>query len=395
VYAQKTHTNIVIGNTTTLFSKILNEKREVWVHVPKNHTNGNTTRRYPVAYVLDGDQHFHSLSGLIHQLSATNGNTICPEMIVVAILNTDRTRDLTITHKTSGFAVDPEFAKNSGGAEKFTAFIENELFPYIDSLYPTAPYRMMIGHSLGGMLVVNTLLNHTHMFNSYIALDPSLWWDESLLVKQARQKLKEKKYTKKSFYMAVANAIRSDKDTAEQRKEKNDYNVILNSQLDFADLLKSNNENGLRWKYDYYKEEGHNTIPLIGEYHALKFIFDFHQFTSFEQLFNPTFDADSALTAHYQKISKHMAYTVLPPEDFVDGLGHSFLESALLNKAEGLFMMNLQNYPKSPVVYSAMGDLYTKKGDKQKAITFYRKSLALKNDPVLQKKVTALASNQK
>jgi Tfp pilus assembly protein PilF len=90
-----------------------------------------------------------------------------------------------------------------------------------------------------------------------------------------------------------------------------------------------------------------------------------------------------------------MAYTVLPPKDFVDGLGYSFLESALLNKAEGLFMMNLQNYPKSPVVYSAMGDLYTKKGDKQKAITFYRKSLALKNDPVLQKKVSALASNQK
>jgi predicted alpha/beta superfamily hydrolase len=378
-----------------LFSKILNEKREVWVHVPKNHTKGKTTQRYPVAYVLDGDQHFHSLSGLIHQLSATNGNTICPEMIVVAILNTDRTRDLTITHKTTGFAVDPEFAKNSGGGEKFTAFIEKELFPFIDSLYPTAPYRMMIGHSLGGMMVVNTLLNHTHMFNSYIALDPSLWWDESLLIKQARQKLQEKKYINKSFYMAVANAIRSDKDTAEQRKEKNDYNVLLSSQLDFADLLGSNKENGLRWKYDYYKEEGHNTIPLIGEYHALKYIFDFHQFTSFEQLFNPAFDADSALTEHYQKISKHMAYTVLPPEEFVDGLGHSYLESAILDKAEGVFKMNMHNYPNSPVVYTAMGDLYTKKGDNQLAITFYKKSLALKNDPVLQRKVTALASNHK
>jgi len=312
-------------------------------------------------------------------------------MIVVAILNTDRTRDLTITHKTTGFAVDPEFAKNSGGGEKFTAFIEKELFPLIDSLYPTAPYRMLIGHSLGGMMVVNTLLNHTNMFNAYVALDASLWWDESLLVKQAQDRLKEKRFDNKVFYMAIANAIRSTKDTAELRKEKNDYNLLLSSQLDFADLLRINQANGLRWQHRYFKEEGHNSIPLLGEYHALKFIFDFHQFTSFEQLFNPTFDADSALTAHYEKISTQLGYTVLPPEEFIDGLGHSYLESAILDKAEGVFRMNMQNYPQSPVVYTAMGDLYTKKGDNKTAISFYKKALSFKDDPVLQKKVVELA----
>jgi predicted alpha/beta superfamily hydrolase len=380
-----------MGHKVSLYSSILKEKREVWVHVPKNFNKQNAPQKYPVAYVLDGDQHLHGLSGLIHQLSSTNGNTSSPEMMVVAILNTDRTRDLTITHKTTGFAVDPEFAKNSGGGEKFTAFIEKELFPYIDSLYPTAPYRTLIGHSLGGMMVVNTLLNHTHLFNSYIALDPSLWWDESLLLKQAKEKLKENKFTGKTFYLAIANAIKSDKDTADQRKEKNDYNVLLSSQLDFVDLLRNHKENGLRWKHNYFKEESHNSIPLIGEYYALKFIFDFHQFTSLEQLFNPVFDADSALTSHYQHISARLGYQVLPPEEFMDGLGHAFLESALLDKAEGVFTLNRQNYPKSPVVHIAMGDLYTKKGDNKAAITHYKKALTLKKDPALQKKVAELA----
>ena len=390
VYAQQKSTSLTIGHKTTLFSKILNENREVWVHVPKSYSKQVATQKYPVAYVLDGDQHFHGLSGLIHQLSATTGNTICPEMIVVAILNTDRTRDLTISHKTTGFAVDPEFAKNSGGGEKFTAFIEKELFPYIDSHYPTAPYRMMIGHSLGGMLVVNTLLNHTHMFDAYVALDPSLWWDEQLLVKQAQQKLKENTFTHKSFYLAIANSIGSEKDTAQQRKETNDYNLLLSSQLDLVDLLRSNRENGLRWKYNYYKEEGHQSIPLIGEYDALKFIFDFHQFTAFNQLFNPGFDADSALASHYQNISTRLGYRVLPAQEFMDGLGYAFLESGMLDKAEGIFTLNLHNYPKSPVVYTAMGDVYTKKGDNALAITYYQKSLGLKKDPALQKKLTEL-----
>src|SRR5688500_7298012 len=95
--AQKGNSDIVIGTKETIHSKILGEKREVWVHVPQNLKKKNTANRYPVVYVLDGEQHFLALSGLVHQLSATNGNTICPEMIVVAVMNPDRARDLTVT----------------------------------------------------------------------------------------------------------------------------------------------------------------------------------------------------------------------------------------------------------------------------------------------------------
>jgi predicted alpha/beta superfamily hydrolase len=147
--------DIVIGKLDSIQSKTLNEKRKIWVHVPAGASSG---QRYPVVYLLDGDAHFTSVVGMIEQLSTVNGNSICPEMIVVAIPNTDRTRDLTPTHAGVSGYVDSNFVRTSGGGEKFLAFIEKELMPHIDSLYPTAPYKMLIGHSLGGLIVIHTTL---------------------------------------------------------------------------------------------------------------------------------------------------------------------------------------------------------------------------------------------
>ncbi|GAB3225157.1 alpha/beta hydrolase-fold protein [Spirosoma arcticum] len=91
-------TQIVIGQIDSLASKILQEKRKLWVHVPDSYRQeASSKRRYPVVYLLDGDNHFPSVVGMIHQLSTVNGNTICPEMIVVGILTTNRLRDLTPT----------------------------------------------------------------------------------------------------------------------------------------------------------------------------------------------------------------------------------------------------------------------------------------------------------
>ncbi|GAB3804628.1 hypothetical protein GCM10028819_36460 [Spirosoma humi] len=118
--AKAQNNNIVIGHIDSLFSKILNEKRKIWVHLPDSYPNGvYAKRRYPVVYLLDGTSHFSSVVGMIEQLSSVNGNTIYPEMIVVGIANTNRLRDLT---PTPGGAMIPSAAdstrrKNSGGGE--------------------------------------------------------------------------------------------------------------------------------------------------------------------------------------------------------------------------------------------------------------------------------------
>src|SRR4051794_11383779 len=91
---------IVIGKIDSVYSNILNEQRKIWIYTP-DMTSGNLNQRYPVLYLLDGDGHFASVVGMIQQLSQVNGNNVYPEMIVVGIPNTDRTRDLTPTHIVS------------------------------------------------------------------------------------------------------------------------------------------------------------------------------------------------------------------------------------------------------------------------------------------------------
>src|SRR6201999_1400890 len=97
--------------------------------------------------------------------------------------------------------------RGTGGGENFTAFIEKELMPHIDSLYPTAPYRILIGHSLGGLMVINTMVNHPNLFSAYIAIDPSMWWDDRKLLQQTATVLTREKFTGKTLFLAIANTM--------------------------------------------------------------------------------------------------------------------------------------------------------------------------------------------
>ena len=146
----------------------------------------------------------------IRHLSSSYG---IPEMIVVGIINTNRNRDLTPTHDASIFETS-----NVGG-EWFSSFLEKELLPYINAHYTTAPYRLLIGYSLGGLLVVNTLLKYAYLFNSYVAIDPSLWWDNRQLLNQSADMLSHKQLKGKTLYLAIANSLPAGmSDTAQAKK---------------------------------------------------------------------------------------------------------------------------------------------------------------------------------
>ena len=381
----KKDNNIVIGTIGAVYSKILNEKRTIWVYVPKNRDPDGilSKQHYPVVYLLDGDGHIYSVMGMIQQLSEVNRNTICPQMIVVGIVNTDRTRDLTPTHDST--------ISTSGGCENFTAFLEKELIPHIDSVYPTMPYRMLIGHSFGGLMAINTLINHPGLFNSYIAIDPGLSWDKQKLLNQADSVLKNKKFNGKSLFLAIANnPMYLGMDTLQMRKDTSESTLNIRSMLQLTDVLKSNANNGLRWNYKYYPEDDHCSVPLIAEYDALRFIFRDYKFPSFEYLFEKSVNTDSVITTHFNKVSRQMGCTVFPPEDFVNGLGYTFIQKNMLDKAYALFNMNVRNYPKSPNAYDSMGDFYNVKGDQEKAIENYKKALTLKETSYTRKKLETL-----
>lgn len=243
-------------------------------------------------------------------------------------------------------------------------------------------------------MVVNTLLNHTGLFNAYVALEPSLWWDGNLLLKKAQASFDAAAFTNKSFYMAVGNTMGRDVDSSVMRMDTTEASMQFRTQLQFADILKQKKLDGLRWSYGYYKNESHTSIPLIGEYDALHFIFDYHQMVAFNRLWDPSFNSDSAIRTHFQLVSSRMGYTVHPPRELMDGMGHAFLEFGKQDKAAELFNINLENYPKKAESYTAFGDLYAAKGDAKNAVVYYQKSLGLKADPELKKKMAALTAKK-
>ncbi len=389
--------SIVIGTIDSIHSKILNENRKIWVHVPDSDPNSFYSKdHYPVVYLLDGDAHFYSVTGMMQQFSDVNGNTVSPKMIIVGIPNTDRTRDLTPSHSINSPMGGGDFDKTSGGGENFTAFLEKELIPYIDSHYPTAPYRMLIGHSLGGILVMNTLINHTELFNSYLTIDPSMWWDDKKLLKQAATVLSQKDFNGRSLFLGIANTMPDGMDTLKVRKDTAQFSIHIKSILELADLLKTSQPKGLRWKYKYYNDEDHGSVPLMAENDALRFFFSANKMTFAQYLFDPSWkgNADSAINSHYKNVSAQMGYTVLPPESLINGLGYNYLQGKMFDRAFSMFSMNIRNYPKSFNVYDSMGDFYEAKGDNAKAIELFTKALTLRDFPDTRQKLEKLKAKK-
>lgn len=233
-------------------SQILTEQRKIWVHVPGSYRAGTRAKRkFPVVYLLDAEKNFTGVVGMIDLLSSMNGNNIFPEMIIVGIPNTDRTRDLTPTHVVDGLWIDSSTTRRSGGGEVFLDFIEKELIPYIDSNYRTSPYRMLIGHSLGGLMVINAFVHHNTLFSSYVAIDPSMWWDKQRLLQETAQVLKTTSYKRKSLFLVMAHSQATGMDTAIVQSDTTDGTLHPRGILELSRYIMDNGKNGLQAGFKY------------------------------------------------------------------------------------------------------------------------------------------------
>jgi predicted alpha/beta superfamily hydrolase len=389
----QTDNKIIIGKVDSVYSTILKEQRKVWVYTPNLKTGmQNPGQRYPVVYLLDGDGHFESVAGMIQQLSQVNGNTIVPEMIIVGIPNTDRTRDLTPTHIVSDPPMmDSGFSKNTGGGENFTAFMEKELFPHIDSVYPTQPFRILIGHSFGGLIVMNTITNHTKLFNAYIAIDPSMWYDKEQFLKATQKKLATQKYNGTRLYIGIANTLTEGMTLEKLKKDTTADTRHIRSIFAMDKFIKANPQNGLKYASKYYADDDHGSVPLISEYDGLRFIFSWYRFKFTRADFmEPGIEIAQRMKQHYQTVSKEFGYKVSPPEMMINGLGYNALSLKQYAKAAALFEMNIENYPESGNVYDSYADLMIAKKDTANAMANYKKAFAITKSEETKQKLDQL-----
>lgn len=379
-----------VGTIDTVFSPELNEKRKILISVPEKY-DGSPEKKYPVVYVLDGDTHFLYVSGLVRQLAL---NSLSPEMIVVAIPNTDRTRDLTPTH-VAHISGDSAWAKYTGGAETFIKFIENQLIPYVNSHYPANNYRTLIGHSFGGIFVMHLLRYHPELFNNYLSVDPSLWWDEQGQLRESLNWLDTAKLKNKYLYVAIANTMSKGQRFEDMPKDTSRSTVHIRSIIEFVNKAKSKKVEGLTFNSKYYPDDDHGSVNMPAEHDAIRDMFSWFKFTGGDQ----KYFEDSTLTVtaivkritdHYDNVSANMGYTVKPPADMVNQYGYAFMRRSAYPKALALFELNRKNYPNSASPYETLGEYYERQTDTAKAIENYTKAIELGAGKRIQEKLDKL-----
>jgi predicted alpha/beta superfamily hydrolase len=230
-------TPLVIGETFTVESRILDEKRRINVYLPPGYAESRDAR-VPVLYMLDGGiaEDFLHIAGLI-QVSV--GNETMRPFLLVGVENTQRRRDLTGPTTNEN---DKKVAKVVGKSEAFRKFIRDELMPQVKERYRTTEEKALIGESFAGLFVVETFLLEPELFDTYIAVDPSLWWNDQGLVKGASARLRAQPKLKKTLYLASSSEEIGD---ATQR---------------LAEVLKQDAPQGVAWHHKKMPEEKHSTI---------------------------------------------------------------------------------------------------------------------------------------
>ncbi len=332
-------TDVKIGERFEINSKTMGEKRTVLVYLPENY--GRSETKYPVLYMTDGDSHALHTAGTIDFL-ADNGRM--PHMIVVGVTNTDRNRDLTPTPS-------PDIA-TAGGADRFLKFYTDELMPQIEKRYRTLPFRVFSGHSFGGLFAVNAFLDKTDAFDAYIAVSPSLWWDNQLMVKRAESYLAAGK-AKGTLFLTVG---------SEGPRMEDPFNAFR------AVLEKYPNPN-FAWGSKYFEDEDHGSVVLRSQYFGLKKVF--------EGWIAPA-DLDfKQLVEHYAKLSNRLKFELKVPEQMANNLGYRLMGQDRMAEALEAFSWNVASYPASANVYDSYGEGLEKANRLRDAQTQYEKAVEL------------------
>ena len=241
---------LVIGDTYTLQSKVLGETRRINVYLPPGYADA-PDKRFPVLYMPDGGlaEDFLHVAGLV-QVGVGNG-TMRP-FVLVGIENTERRRDLTGPTQNDE---DKKIAPRVGGSSTFRKFLRAELLPDVTSRYRTTDETAIVGESLAGYFVVETFVLEPDLFKTYVAIDPSLWWNDGALVTTATEKLRAQAKSDKALWFAGS---------GEQRGDAIDR---------FAQAVQANAPPGLQWHYEPMPQEKHSTIYHPAALKAFRAVF--------------------------------------------------------------------------------------------------------------------------
>jgi predicted alpha/beta superfamily hydrolase len=337
----------------TLHSKVLGEERVLAVVTPAGYARSE--ERYPVLYLTDGDAQMGHARATAEFL-ARNG--LMPPVVLVGILNTDRTRDLT---PTRGNKDEQEAFPTAGGGERFLDFIEQELVPAVDARYRTVPLRLYAGHSLGGLLGVHALFSRPGLFRAVVAASPSLLWDDALLSREARAAKPGVGACPRALFLTLGG--------------QEAVPLVLEDFQEFARAAKAVPWPGFTFGWQVLPGEDHGSVVLPGYYAGLR-----HIFADWRMSSGALPASVATLQQHYQGLSERWGYRILAPEAVVNALGYRTLNHGATASAIEVFRLNVATHPESPNVHDALGEALERDGQLSAAGESYRRAVQLAED---------------
>lgn len=354
------------GTEYSFHSEILDEDRTIWVSLPTSYDNPIFgPEHYPVIYAVDGISVFFPLAGLVNFMSGwENVNYQIPEAIVVGIATPDRVRDLT-----------------PNGGELFFEFLTEELFPLIEAEYRTLPYRAYVGHSLGGLTSTYTLLHHPGVFDSYLAIDPSLWWDSSTVVQESPEVLRTfNTNDAQRYYVSAVDSANGGGMSAHR-----------NAIHQFGDNLSAFAPENLKWNLEVHHGTDHSSIPLLSWYNGLLFAFDGYDMSHYGMMENP-----ESIEEHFDILAANTGLRMPPPQTIFHILSHYLTTPNRFPDAEkALYVINmgLKYHPQSPFLHEKLGVAYEMIDEPQKALDAYETALRLNPGfELLEEKIRRLSN---
>ena len=341
-YSQHTH---------TFKSAVLNEERSVVVQLPKSYQS-EPNKVYPVIYRLDGAGNIPLASTVIERLQNDNR---APEVIIVAIENTNRLRDLypTVNKEPQGPVGE------GGGAAKFLAFFEQELIPFINKNYRTYDFRVIAGASAGGVFALYTLQANPELFQAHIAYSPAVWWNYGASAKSTKSFIAKTKELNNYVYINIG-------EEAGIMRER--YDELQQS-------LQSHKVQGLRFFSDAFAGISHNLTSAAGVFNAY-----YNLFLPKQMPLSALTDDVSSIDTYYKKLSQQWGEQVSPPDRAVRLLGYNLTDNQQFERAIEVFKYNIKNHPKSVSAISALSYGYEMQGDIRQALEHMESALAIADD---------------
>lgn len=284
------------GSPIQLPSQVMGDTRTFWIHLPASYETASQ-QHYPVVYLLDGERLRVPFTGITDYLTG-DVHAHLPDMIVVGIASADRALDFTPTHVPLEQQAPPFKFAESGGGDRYLEFLESELIPWVDHHYRTRPHRLLVGHSLGGLMTIHAASRKESSFQGYLAIDPSLWWDQQSAID--RWENETPSLSNQRLFVATA-----------AHPDNPNYAALDRAQSRFGEWVKTHNTPQIEIRR--FPEDDHGSCVIPAMHRGLLFLFPDYKLEVRTVATQP-----ELLTKHFQQFSEVMGSTWAPPEDVID-----------------------------------------------------------------------------